>query len=69
MKPLQLDLQTVVARCPADWTIDRLSISIAGESIECAPSWVIAVIFYRIHGAPYGDSPHGLLRFMGERRG
>ena len=31
--------------------------------------WGTAVAVYRLDRVPYGDSPQGLLRFMGERRG
>ena len=69
MKPLQLTLDLVVERCPADWTINRFTASMATETPEQLGDWGTAVCIYRINRSPYGDSPHGLLRFLNERRG
>jgi hypothetical protein len=65
----RLTLAAVVARCPRSWGIAQLDGAIQDEIPAYLTPWRVAVTIYSGHGRPYGDSPHGVLRFLEERRG
>jgi hypothetical protein len=65
--PLTLD--DAVAGCPAEWSIARVTQTITEGFPAYLDVWRVAVRSYSVHRSPYGNSPHGVLRFFQERRG